>query len=461
MQDQDVSRLQRPPNHRFRGRIREVGLTTAFDRTRQLAAYFRHTRPGVATTIGGPIARALPKLCRRIFDYVCLGDVESIGAVIDDAFGSDHRAEIAAPRFDLMGFTGGLGFVETSRNCNFACTFCSLTGESRPYASYPAEDIERQLAALGKVPMLMVLDNNFYGNSRAGFERRTRLLGEHWRRGAFRGWGCLVTGDFFKRPENLEFIAANGCRAIFSGVESLDPAVLNTFNKRHSLSSDPRILSDSCAEHGIMFDYGMMLDFGQQTIGEVGAQLDAVLSNPLVPLPGLLSLTIPILGTPYFNEAARAGRLMPNLCLSDLDGQKLVEWPKEPLDRVVPFVADLLAFRSRKSALVRHAFAQAMIRRKQYQWELTALTLVRPLVRHLWGMRFGSLRQMRQSWREPSCTYCSLTDRLRSAYKPQMPLPSRFSADFQPLMVTDEHGAPTADVCQSAMEIKISQAITM
>ncbi|KZM50023.1 hypothetical protein [Labrenzia sp. OB1] len=418
-----------------------TGLTAAFDRARQLAAYCRHFTPQVVSVIGGPIARALPALCDQVFDYTCQGDVEEIGAVIEAVFSADHVADRTAPRFDLTAPTMGVGYLETTRNCNFACSFCSLSGEGRAYSAHSEASIDGQLGAMGKAFGVMVLDNNFYGNNRSSFEWRVGKIGERWRQGQFRGWGALVTGDFFKRPENLKLMADNGCKALFSGVENLDPAVLRTFNKKQSLASDPLSLTQACAEHGMFFDYGVIIDFAQQTVAEVDDQVSGILSDPRIPLPGLLSLTIPIAGTPYFDEAARAGRLMPNVLLSDLDGQKLVEWPQEPLEKVTPFLRDLLKFRGRKMALSRHAFRHAWHWRKHLGWEQTVLSAVRPLHRFGGNFGLGSPRQMRQSFREPALTYSVMTDTLRAAYRPLHRLPSQFAKDFEPLRVTDETGA--------------------
>lgn len=420
-----------------------TGLTAAFDRAHQLSAYFRHANPEVITAIGGPIPRALPALCAEVFDYVCQGDVEDIEQVVRDVFDGDCISDDPAPRYDLATPTMGLGYLETTKNCNFACSFCSLTGEQRPYVSHSEGSITGQLDAMQKAIGVMVLDNNFYGNDRKSFQRRVELIGDRWRKGQFRGWGALVTGDFFKRPENVEFVAQNGCKALFSGVESLDPAVLKSFNKKQSVTSDPRRLTELCAAHGVFFDYGMILDFSQQTVAEADGQVNAILQDPSVPLPGLLSLTIPILGTPYFDEAARDGRLMPNLLLSDMDGQKIVEWPREPLEEVVPFVADLLRFRGRKLALARHAVKHAWRRRKHFTPDQTALALVRPLHRFGGKINLGSLRQMRDSLREPPLTYCAMSDRLRAAYTPRVRMPSEFAKCFEPLRITDPDGALT------------------
>ena len=423
-----------------------TGLTAAFDRAHQLSAYFRHANPAVVTVIGGAIPRALPALCAEIFDYVSQGDVEDLPAIIADVFDPSCVSETGAPRFDLARPSMGVGYLETTKYCNFACSFCSLTGEGRQYQPHSEQSITRQLDAMKRVMGVMVLDNNFYGNSRESFQQRVELIGERWRKGQFRGWGALVTGDFFKRPENVELMAKNGCKAVFSGVESLDPKVLKSFNKKQSVTSDPRALASLCAEHGMFFDYGMIADFTQQTVAEVDDQLNAVLNEPSVPLPGLLSLTIPILGTPYFEASARDGRLMPNLLLSDMDGQKVVEWPKEPLEKVVPFVADLLHFRGRKAALMRHAVKHAWHWRKHFTWDQTALALVRPLHRFGGTINLGSLRQMRQSFRESPPTYCAMSDGLRSVYRPQVKMPLKFEKCFEPLRITDATGALTDDL---------------
>lgn len=420
-----------------------TGLTAAFDRARQLAAYFRHANPRVVTVIGGPIPRALPGICGDVFDYVCMGDVEEIADVIAAVLGVGAAEVDGAPRMDLTSPRMGLGFVETTRYCNFACSFCSLTGEGRAFAPHSDASIERQLDAVGKVPVVMVLDNNFFGNNRRSFEHRVRLLGERWRSGQFRGWGALVTGDFFKKPANLELAAANGCKGLFSGVESLDPAILQGFNKKQSLASDPLSLATACAEHGIQFDYGLIFDFTRQTTDEVGEQMDQLLADHRMPLPALASLAIPIVGTPQFDESVRARRLMPHVPLSDMDGQKLVEWPLQPVEEVAAFLRDLLRMRGRKKALTRHVIGHAWHWRRHLPPEMTALSLVRPLHRYGPRMVLGGLAQMGQSWREPKLTYSATTDALRLAYKPRIHMPEQFRAAFEPLFVTDADGVLT------------------
>ena len=110
-----------------------TGLTVAFDRMRQLTAYARSKNPRVIVVAGGPGVRALPRLSQRYFDYPCNGDIEQMRDVIMDALGAAYIAEDMFPRFDLTSWFGRIAYIESSRNCNFKCSFCSLTGEKNVY----------------------------------------------------------------------------------------------------------------------------------------------------------------------------------------------------------------------------------------------------------------------------------------------------------------------------------------
>jgi hypothetical protein len=47
----------------------------------------------VIVVAGGPTIRALPLLAQRYFDYCCLGDIEELREVVDDAWGKEFVAE--------------------------------------------------------------------------------------------------------------------------------------------------------------------------------------------------------------------------------------------------------------------------------------------------------------------------------------------------------------------------------
>jgi hypothetical protein len=58
-----------------------------------------------------------------------MGDIEELRDVISETFGAAYVAETMLPRYDLAYWLGRIGYVETTRYCNFRCSFCSLTAE--------------------------------------------------------------------------------------------------------------------------------------------------------------------------------------------------------------------------------------------------------------------------------------------------------------------------------------------
>ncbi|NIQ94282.1 MAG: hypothetical protein GWN87_08800, partial [Desulfuromonadales bacterium] len=76
--------------------------------------------------------------------------------------------------------------------------------------------------------------NNFYGNDRALFLAKVELCRELYQAKKIKGWSCLVTGDFFARPENLTLVKEAGCKALFSGIESFDQDTLKSYNKKQN-----------------------------------------------------------------------------------------------------------------------------------------------------------------------------------------------------------------------------------
>jgi radical SAM superfamily enzyme YgiQ (UPF0313 family) len=217
-----------------------------------LTAYARTLNPAVIVVAGGPAIRALPRRAALFFDYSCTGDIEALQDIARETLGPDCVASDMFPRFDLAEKHTLAAYVESSRNCNFRCSFCSLTGEKLRYRHYDLAFLERQLLAAGKRHIVLI-DNNFYGNDRTFFEQRVALLRDFFRNGRIRSWSALVTGDFFARPENLRLVREAGCLALFSGVESFDSETLRSYNKRHSTVLPQVEMIRDCLEAGVLF----------------------------------------------------------------------------------------------------------------------------------------------------------------------------------------------------------------
>jgi hypothetical protein len=427
-----------------------TGLTHCFDRMLHLTAYARTKNARVIVVAGGPAVRALPLLSEKVFDYSCLGDIEELRAVIADAWGEAYLAEKMLPRFDLAYWIKLVSHVETTRYCNFHCSFCSLTGEGRTYQTYDLESIRQQILAVGKRRKLLFVDNNFYGNDREHFRRRIELIKELRATGQFRNWAALVTNDFFSKQENLTLAKESGCELLFSGVESFDSVWLRTFNKLQNTSAPQVEMISRCLNAGIIFCYGLMLDISSRTIADVRRELEFITGTPEITLPAFITLSIPILGTPYFYECLNNRTILPDTKLRDMDGITIVQKTLDPIDRAVEFVRGVEQFHGLRSRVIKHSIRFFNLYRSKLNplqlsigFEqgllLSAHTLMTSATAFGW-MKRGRTR-----------TYVSTTEPADQTYTPAFRVDSRFRSHFKPTMVTDRSGNLAEELIESGL----------
>jgi len=268
-----------------------TGLNTAFDRMLHLTAYVRTKNKNAIVVAGGPAIRNLPHLSKHYFDYCCLGDIEELQLVIEDAFDKQHASDQINPRYDLAYWMTQFGYVETSRYCNFKCSFCSLTGEGHDYKKYDLEFIRKQIINLGKHrDPVVFIDNNFYGNDRRFFLDRLALIEELQKEGYIKRWSALVTNDFFYNNENLTLVKAAGCIALFSGLESFDSEWLQSVNKLQNTHIEQIETVCKCLQNGIVFLYGTMFDVTRRRLADLRRELDFIIDHPGITLPSYISI---------------------------------------------------------------------------------------------------------------------------------------------------------------------------
>src|SRR6267154_3931895 len=427
-----------------------TGLTHCFDRMLHLTAYARTKNPRVIVVAGGPAVRALPLLSEKFFDYSCLGDIEELRAVIAEAWGEAYADAQMLPRFDLAYWIKYISHVESTRYCNFHCSFCSLTGEGRSYQTYDLENIRQQIMTAGKRRKLLFVDNNFYGNDREHFQRRIDLINELRATGQFRNWAALVTNDFFNKQENLMLARESGCELLFSGVESFDSKWLRSFNKLQNTSTPQVEMISRCLNAGIIFCYGLMLDISSRTIADVRRELEFITGTPEITLPAFITLSIPILGTPYFYECLNDRTILPETKLRDMDGITIVQKTLDPLAEAVEFVRGAEQFRGLRSRVIQHSLRFFNLYRKKLNplqlsigFEqgllLSAHTLMTSTTALGW-MKKGRAR-----------TYVSTTEPLDDVYAPAFRVDWRLRNYFQPTMMTDKTGSLAGEMIDSGL----------
>ncbi|MEM6467506.1 MAG: radical SAM protein, partial [Pseudomonadota bacterium] len=315
-----------------------TGVTSAFDRMKHITAHARVANPSAVVVAGGPAVRNLPVSAQKYFDYAALGDIEEMGEIAGEVFGPDAVNPNPLPRFDLMGFKGPITYVESTRYCNFRCSFCALTGEGRGYQTYDMAYIRAQITSQPKGKYLLFIDNNFLGSNMRHYAQKLELLEELYRDGWFKGWIALVTNDFYARKGLLEQAAKAGCVGLFSGVETLDPEQLKRYDKKQNLALPQMEAIERCLEAGIVYQYGMIFDPSEQTVAEMEDQMGFLIDHHRIPLPAFMSMTIPLLGTPIFDQVLAAGRFLPSTRLRDMDGVTQVLRPQNDLHEVTAFI---------------------------------------------------------------------------------------------------------------------------
>lgn len=415
-----------------------TGLTAAFDRMLHLTAYLKTFNPRVVTVAGGPAIRALRRVAGRFFDYVCVGDAEDLRDVIADVLGPDYVEDDPLPRYDLADWIGRfMGYAESSRNCNFRCSYCSLTAEGRPYAMGSLDALRQQIIAMGPREVICFQDNQFYGQDRQFFLERMALLTELRRAGYFKHWHAFVTDAFLWSDENVALAREAGCLSLFVGVESFDEAWLRRVNKTQNNRFSQVDLIRKCLDGGILFQYGLVFDPTERTLAEMHRELAGICDNGEIPAPNFIFMSIPFPGTPFFHDRLTRGLILPNTKVRDLEGSTLSMRPLDGIDEVARFIATAKNLRGYGS---RH-FRRQLRFLWRYRKSLSAHQSLVSSIIFLSILAPAAVSNPRTLLaRRRSRTHVSTTDRLDSVYRPIRRVASAFEGFFQPTTITDDAG---------------------
>ena len=419
-----------------------TGVTSAFDRMRQLAAYTRTKTPGCIVVAGGPAVRNLPVSSAAAFDYACQNDIEELAEIALEVFGADAVAEVMRPRFDLLTWKSQVNYVETSRYCNFRCTFCALTAERREYKIYDLDYVEHQIRSYRRSKPVLFIDNNFYGNNRSLFFQKLDLLKDLVRRRVLPGWIALVTGDFFSDPQNVVWAREAGCIGLFSGIESFNADQIKAYNKRQNLLPQIEMIK-SCFEAGIVFQYGLIFDPTTQHTRQMKEELDFAIRCDAIPLPAFTSLTIPLLGTPLFHDRVKSHDFLPFAKLRDMDGFTLLTRPLDAMEQVLPFVRSLVEIEGQFSDFAHRGLG--LLRR---YWRSLSPRQIAFLVANSFPKLINSRRTV-AAVDSDNLTYVTTTQPLGPLYKPMFAIPEKYRGCFRPTMITDKSGELDFEIAEN------------
>ena len=194
-----------------------------------------------------------------------------------------------------------------------------------------------------------------------------------------------------------------------------------------------------CLEAGMVLHYGLVFDPYERPIREFQDELEMIVSNHRITLPSFLTLAIPLLGTPMFQQRLNDGALLPNLRLREMDGRTLIYRTRDPFEQVVEYVGRMETSPIEKRKL----FAYAGKFFRHYRKTLSPWAMISGLLNVIsTGMpSLGTnAREKKVPREERRRTFNASTEPLGSLYQPVISVPSRYQDHFQPLLVTDEQG---------------------
>ncbi len=314
----------------FNLKVDLVGITTTtltVNRAIEIAKEFR--KRGVAIIMGGVHASLCPQDVAPYCDSIVIGDGEHVMEQMIKDFEKGKLKKkyhakygplvnLKQPRRDL--FKNGYSFipVSSSRGCPFNCNFCAINRYyDGTYRTRAVEDVIDELKNLPKGNNVVFFsDGNMYGYSKNDIKRfkdLCRRIAEEQRKKTlnfkyFAGYGSV---NALADLEALDLASAAGCRAIFVGFESINPASLKEMNKtlnlKYGVDSYPELVQNAQKRN--------MLVVGEMIMGNDSDSID-VLKKTGEFLKKIhfdvlrLQILQPLPGTKLFEMLERENRLL-------------------------------------------------------------------------------------------------------------------------------------------------------
>ncbi len=211
--------------------------------------------------------------------------------------------------------------IMTSWGCPFACNFCSVTAMfGRRYRFRSAENVIAEIKQ--KQPRkIFFYDDNFAADKK----RLKKLLRMMIAEGITVPWGAQVRTDVVRDQELLELMRASGADFVALGLESVNQATLDGFEKSQSVGDIERAIK-------VLHDYGIrshgmfVLGADSDTESSVRETVDFAIKNEIDTV--MLNILTPLPGTQQFAELDAAGRIITK-DWSLYDAQHVVFQPKQ------------------------------------------------------------------------------------------------------------------------------------
>ncbi len=278
-------------------------MTSFVRRGYEIADHFRQR--GIRVVMGGVHPSFMPEETLAHADAVVVGEAEYVmPRVLADLESGDlkgiykadrlHSLEnLPLPRYDLLKTNRYVNknFVQTSRGCHHACTFCAehlMNGLRFRYR--PIDEVLREIDACeGRA--ISLNDADFFGSPYRAKELMRALRGRNIR------WQAGVNSRAAFDDELLTLAAQSGCYMLSIGLESISRDTLKTVHKYQNRPERFEALVKKIQSYGILV-FGLFMfgfDHDEASIFEptirftIDVGLDLCAYSVLTPYPGTVA----------------------------------------------------------------------------------------------------------------------------------------------------------------------------
>jgi radical SAM superfamily enzyme YgiQ (UPF0313 family) len=331
-------------------------LTSGINRAYDMADILRER--DIVCVVGGAHASALPQEASAHFDAVVTGEGEGPWKQFLHDFEKGQIQPSYTGRMDVPLDTIGIPdrnmvhknyhypSVNTSRGCPYNCSFCYLTVyKHRKYRTFPHETVLQDLEQLRGEWLVVFTDENFIGYKKRDHDDRKALLRKMIKRDFGFYWGCQASLNIADDPELMDLMYRAGCRGVFIGFESTNPADLKEIHKKHNEDVDYREIVQKIHSHKLAVVASCILGLDNQD-SDYHKQLIADLKHMKVDFVRVFLMTSwP--GTPLHKNLKKAGRLIedwdrtrkdiPNIHYKNYSHAEIVDARKAVMDSFFNF----------------------------------------------------------------------------------------------------------------------------
>jgi len=222
-----------------------TALTSSVNHAYEISQIYR--KRGIPTVMGGIHVSMMPDEAQRYCDSVVIGEAEEIWPKVLEDFetGKLHKKytgtwadmeSLPIPRRDLLQNPYyRWGSIQTSRGCPMNCSFCSVTAFNG--RRFRRRNLDSVIEELQQIPqnLVMLTDDNIIGYGKRDLEWTHAFFSRILEKGikkTFFGQASILFGE---DRELIRLAAKAGLKIVFTGIESINPKSLQSFQKSINL----------------------------------------------------------------------------------------------------------------------------------------------------------------------------------------------------------------------------------